>query len=143
MAWKESMKNIDTWRKGHLAVAEAIDAWRVAPRVIVAGYAWVTYTVVKWYMTLEPKIIENCNVELLKEVCVIAAPSTQHAALVTAVIGIAAAIFAFYTTSGKKWNGFTHWNKPGTAPTTTPEEMQERTVTTKTVFVLDEDGDGG
>ena len=143
MAWRESMKNIDTWRKGHLAVAEAIDAWRVAPRLLTAGYGWVTYTVIKWYMNLKPEIVEGCNVELLKEVCVIQAPSTQHAALVTAVIGIAAAMFAFYTTSGKKWNGFTYWNKPGEVNSSTPEEMQERTVTTKTVFVLDDEGDGG
>ena len=142
MAWRTTLGNVDTWRKGHLAVAEWIDAWRLVPRLLVTGYGWVTYTVVRWYMNLKPEVIENCNVELLKEVCVIQAPSTQHAALVTAVIGIAAAMFAFYASTGKKWNGFTYWNKPGEGGET-QEEMQQRTVTTKTVYVLDEDGDGG
>ena len=96
-------------------------------------------------LVLKPEVLENCNVELLKEVCVVQSPSTQHAALVTAVIGIAAAMFAFYANTGKKWNGFTHWNKPGEggAADADKEEMQQRTVTTKTVYVLDEEGDGG
>lgn len=144
MTWRASLGNVDTWRKGHLAVAEWIDAWRLAPRIIVAGYAWVTYTVVKWYMNLKPEVLENCNVELLKEVCVVQAPSTQHAALVTAVIGIAAAMFAFYANSGKKWNGFQHWNKPGENGAQSQEEMQQkRTLSTKTVFILDDDDDNG
>ena len=44
--------------------------------------------------------------------------------------------------SGKKWNGFTNWNKPGEGGVE-KEEMQQRTVTTKTVYVLDDEGDGG
>ncbi len=142
MAWRETVGNVDTWRKGHLAVAEWIDAWRLVPRVICAGYAWVTYTVIKWYMNLKPEVLENCNVELLKDVCVIQAPSTQHAALVTAVIGIAAAMFAFYANTGKKWNGFQYWNKPGENGLPPKEEMQRRSVTTKTIYMLDDDGDG-
>jgi hypothetical protein len=142
VTWRDSLGNVDTWRKGHLAVAEWIDAWRVVPRLLVAAYGWVVYTVIKWYMALEPKMIEGCTAELA-ETCVYNAPSTQHAALITAVIGISAAIFGLYTNSGKKWNGFTHWNRPGENGSEKPEEMQERTVTTKTVYVLDEDGDGG
>jgi len=143
VAWRETVGNVDTWRKGHLAVAEWIDAWRLVPRIICAGYAWVTYTVIKWYMNLKPEVLENCNVELLKDVCVIQAPSTQHAALVTAVIGIAAAMFAFYANTGKKWNGFTYWNKPGENGLPPKEEMQRRTVTTKTIYMIDDDEDGG
>lgn len=112
--------DIDTWRKGHMAVAEWVDAWRIVPRVLVAAYAYMMWGVVKWYMALEPRIIEDCNVELLKEVCVIQAPSTQHAALVTAVVGIAAAVFGLYSNSGRKWNGFTNWGNgkpPGEGPT--------------------------
>ena len=141
MTWRTSLGNVDTWRKGHLAVAEWIDAWRIVPRLLTAGYGWITYTVVKWYMNLKPEIIEGCNVEILKEVCVIQAPSTQHAALVTAVIGIAAAMFAFYTNSGKRWNGFTNWNKPGEAQ---PQpELESREVVTKSIYRPDDDGDGG
>lgn len=109
-----AINEIDSWRKGHMAVAEWVDAWRIIPRAMVAGYAYVMWHVVKWYMSLEPHLIENCNVEILQQACVVQAPSTQHAALVTAVVGIAAAVFGLYANSGKKWNGFTHWNKPKT-----------------------------
>ena len=104
-----SIGEIDTWRKGHLAVAEWVDAWRLVPRLLVGGYAYMVYKVVAWFMSLKPELIENCNVELLKEVCVVSAPSTQHAALVTAVVGIAAAVFGLYASSGRTWNGFSKW----------------------------------
>jgi hypothetical protein len=105
------LKDIDTWRKGHLAVAEFVDAWRLIPRALVAGYGFVTWKVVEWYMNLEPHMMENCDPAILAEACIVQAPSTQHAALVTAVVGIAAAVFGLYANSGKKWNGFTYWNK--------------------------------
>ena len=139
---KFNLGNVDTWRKGHLAVAEWIDAWRLIPRVLVGIYVWLVYKVVAWYMALEPKMIEGCVSETALD-CVYSAPTTAHAALVTAVIGISAAIFGLYTTSGKKWNGFQPWNKPGDGSSPQLEEMQQKTVTTKTVFVLDDEGDGG
>ena len=98
----------DTYRRRHLAVAEFIDAWRIIPRALVAGYAYLLYKVVKWYMDLEPSMIKGCIPNEVTD-CIFHAPSTQHAALVTAVVGIAAAIFAFYTSTGRKWNGFTKW----------------------------------
>ena len=142
MTWRAKLANIDTWRKGHLAVAEFVDAWRVIPRLLVAGYGWVVYKVVTWYMAIEDKLIEGCNVDILKEACVIQAPNTQHAALVTAVIGISAAIFAFYTNTGKKWNGFTHWNKE--APPPTDGDLESREVVTTSRYRADHhDSDGG
>ena len=136
--------NIDTWRKGHLAIAEWIDAWRLIPRALVGGYVFLLYKVINWYMDLEPHLIPNCVSDNAVD-CIVQAPSTQHAALVTAVVGISAAVFGLYTTSGKKWNGFTPWNKPGdgSTPSGANEEMKERTVTSKTVYVLDDEGDGG
>ena len=107
------MRNIDVWRVRYMAVAEWVDAWRIVPRIIVGGYAYMLWTVVTWYMALEPQLIENCATEILKELCVAQAPSTQHAALVTAVIGISAAVFGLYSNSGRKWTGFTPW---GTKP---------------------------
>lgn len=107
MAWND----IDTWRKGHMAVAEMIDNWRVIPRAIAAGYAYMMWKVVVWYMNLQPQMMEGCDVATLAEKCIIAAPTTQHAALVTAVVGISAAVFGLYANSGKKWNGFTAWGK--------------------------------
>ncbi len=142
MKFHFNLGNVDTWRKGHLAIAEWIDAWRLIPRILVGAYVWLVYKVMVWYMALEPKMIEGCISETTLD-CVYSAPTTPHAALITAVIGVSAAIFGLYTTSGKKWNGFQPWNKPGDGSTPPVEEMQQRTVTTKTVFVLDDDGDGG
>ena len=105
-----SFGDIDAWRKGHMAVAEWVDAWRLIPRVLVAGYAYLLYKVVKWYMNMTPYMLEGCDVDKLAENCLIMAPTTQHAALVTAVVGIAAAVFGLYAGSGRKWNGFTKWN---------------------------------
>ncbi len=107
-----NLGNVDTWRKGHLAIAEWIDAWRLIPRLLVGAYVWLVYKVMVWYMALEPKMIEGCTSETVID-CVYSAPTTAQAALITAVIGISAAIFGLYTTSGKKWNGFQPWNKPG------------------------------
>ncbi len=103
-------KNIDTYRKGHLAIAELVDAWRVVPRLLVGGYSYLIYVVVKWYMSLEPTMIEDCMSLTVTE-CIYQAPTTQHAALVTAVVGIAAVVFGVYANSSRKWNGFTLWNR--------------------------------
>lgn len=107
----EKAKDIDAWRKLHLSMAEWMDAWRVVPRLLVAAYAYLLWKVMQWYMTIEPHMIKGCPVDLLKEQCISQAPTTQDAVIVTAAVGIAAAVFGMYSGSGRKWNGFTHWNK--------------------------------
>lgn len=102
--------DIDSIRKYHLSVAEAVDAWRIVPRLLAGTYGYLVYMIVKWYMALEPKLIPGCVSEIVTD-CIQQAPTNQHAALVTAVIGGAAAVFGLYANSGKKWNGFTYWNK--------------------------------
>lgn len=110
--------NIDSWRKVHMGFAELVDAWRLVPRAIVLAYAIMMWKVVEWYMNLQPKMIEGCDVKLLAEACLSQAPSTQHAALVTAVVGVAAAVFGLYSSSGKQWNtGIVYWDKKSDAPT--------------------------
>lgn len=104
------MFNVDRVRKAILASAEFIDAWRVAPRLLVLGWGFVLYKVITWYMSLQSYVVENCPVEVV-ESCIVHAPNTQHATLVTALVGASAAVFAFYTNSGRKWNGFVPWNK--------------------------------
>jgi len=111
---------VDLYRKRHLMVAEFIDAWRLIPRLLVAGYTWLLVKVVIWYMDKEPYLLEGCDVATLGKECLVQAPSTQHAALVTAVVGIAAAIFGLYSNSGRKWSeGVKTWNgakKPAPKP---------------------------
>lgn len=108
--------DIDGFRRSFLAMAEMLDAFRIFPRLLVGGYTYILYSTITWYMNLEPTLIADCDVELLGQTCIVAAPSTQHAALVTAVVGVAAAIFGLYANSGRKWNGFTPWKKKPEEP---------------------------
>jgi len=103
--------NIDSLRRFYLSVAEATDAWRIVPRLLVTGYGYLLYSVVTWYSELAPYMLEGCVSETVTD-CIIRAPSTQHAALVTAVVGVAAAFFGLYTNSGQKWDRyvFRKWN---------------------------------
>lgn len=73
------------WKENLLTIAELIDAFRAVPRLILIAYAVLVWQVVDWYMLLDN-------------------PSTQHAALVTAVVGIIAPVAGFYQSSGRKWN---------------------------------------
>ncbi len=101
---------IDQIRQKYLALAERIDSFRIIPRVLVAAYALLVYLVVSWYMALEPYLLEGYNSTVIRD-CIIQAPTTQHTALVTAVVGAAAVVIGLYTTTGRKWNGFTPWNQ--------------------------------
>lgn len=105
------VKDIDSWRKFHLAIAEWVDAWRLIPRAVVGLFGYGVYGVTKWYMELAPYMLEGCVSENVTD-CIIQAPTTQHTALLTAMFALAGAVFAFYTSAGRKWNGFSPWNKP-------------------------------
>lgn len=108
---RSNMADIDSWRKFHLAIAEWIDAWRIIPRGVVILFGYGVYHVTSWYMNLVPYILEGC-VEAGGTIseCLMQAPTTQHTALLSALFALAAAVFAFYTGAGRKWNGFSHWN---------------------------------
>ena len=68
-----------------LDMAELLDAYRVIPRLWLAGYAVMLWRVSDWFMAL-------------------ADPSTQQAALVSTVWGAGAMITAFYVQTGRKWS---------------------------------------
>ena len=97
--------NIDAIRRFYLSLAEATDAWRIVPRVLVTGYGYLLYKVVMWYMELVPYMLDGCVSETVTD-CIVEAPTTQHAALVTAVVGIAAAFFGLYTNTGQQWDRY-------------------------------------
>jgi len=101
---------LDNIRQKYLAVFEAIDAMRLIPRILVGGYAYLVYKTVAWYMELEPTMIENCISANIVD-CIIFAPTTQHAILLSTIIGASAAVIGLYTATGRKWNGFTPWTK--------------------------------
>ncbi len=103
---EDELSDMDKDRLNKAKWAEFVDNWRIVPRLLVAGYACLTWKVVVWYMHI-PATLETCKIVDNKKICGIiekAGPTTQHAALVTAVIGAAAIVFAFYTNSGKDWS---------------------------------------
>lgn len=73
------------WKEKLLQTAELIDAFRTVPRLILIGYSYLTWDVVQWYMALEN-------------------PTSQHGALVVAVVGVIAPIAGFYQSTGRKWD---------------------------------------
>lgn len=68
----------------HIKAAEVLDAYRVVPRMVLLGYAYLVYDIVTWFKDLED-------------------PATQQAALVTTVIGASAAVIGLYNNSGRKY----------------------------------------
>lgn len=73
------------WKYYLMSVAEVVDAFRMIPRVMVAGYAWLVWVVVDWFMHLPN-------------------PTSQHAFLVSTIVGGAAAVFGLYVNSGVSWS---------------------------------------
>lgn len=107
-----NFRDVDNWRKFHLAIAEWVDAWRIIPRAIVVMFGYGAYHVTKWYMNLAPYVLEECvKAGGTAAECIVQAPTTQHTALVSALFALSAAIFAFYSNNGRKWDGFISWNK--------------------------------
>lgn len=102
--------NKDLW----LQVAEAIDTFRVFPRMLIMGYAYfvwsVTFYVLKWYAT-QPA--EGRGPE----------ESAVVGVVITAVTGFAPWLFRIYSENGRDWNSF--------QPTTTTSTVLA-TKTTKT-----------
>jgi len=93
--------DIEAFQRVQLAIAEWVDAWRIFPRIIVCMYMVLVYKVALWYMALDDHIIKGCVSPDVVD-CIAQAPSNQHAALITTVIGFSAAIFGFYANSGNQ-----------------------------------------
>ena len=69
------------WVQSCTTVAECLNRLRVIPRILVAGYGFLIWKVVEWFMLLPD-------------------PGTQQAALVTTVVGAAGLVFGFYMQGG-------------------------------------------
>ena len=78
------INKINGYRTYVALITETIDYFRIIPRVIIFCYAYTMWNVVNWYMNL----LE---------------PTTQHAALITTLIGASAAIIGLYQKSGHSW----------------------------------------
>lgn len=63
-------------------LAEAVDAWRIFPRLFITVYMWMLYASIEWFIALPD-------------------PNTQQASLISVVVGAGAAWFGLYTGTGK------------------------------------------
>lgn len=70
--------------KTALAWAESIDAFRVVPRLILLAYAFLVYSVIEWFFTLQD-------------------PTGGQVTFVTIITGMAAVVIGLYQNSGRKW----------------------------------------
>ena len=124
-------RSINKFRVMHLLLAEAFDAWRVVPRMFLALYASMLWWLVKWFTTTRTIERVECDKELIvaladknmtieqiqqlactvTDVIHVTAPNTAHTVFATTVAGLATAVFAFYSNTGKDWNGGITWWK--------------------------------
>lgn len=128
MKAKDTKTQIDRIRLRVLTSAELFDAWRTIPRVLVAAYGYLCWVIVSWYMGLEPTLIEGCDIKALGDLCISQAPTTQHASLVTVMVGASAAVFGLYTNTGRSWStgGFTRWDRSNVEETRLPPNRNSR-----------------
>ena len=84
---------LDHIRKIFSAIAEMLDAFRIAPRLVLAQYSFWLWDSYQWYIHLP-------------------VPTTEQTALIATIVGFAGVIFGFYSKSGRNWNdGFISWKK--------------------------------
>lgn len=102
-------------------VAEVVDAWRVFPRLFVLLYAILVYKLFVWFKGIGTTLKTKCDSALIDVLvnngmdiekatnlaCTVVesvgGPTNAQTTFVTAVTGLATAIFGFYANSGRKW----------------------------------------
>ncbi len=124
---------VNKFRYLHLALAEAIDVWRVVPRMFIALYGAMLWWLVKWFTSSTTIEKVTCDAELIiklldrnidliavqkmactvTDVIVVSPPTAVHATFASVVAGLSTAVFALYTTAGKDWNKGIGWWKAG------------------------------
>lgn len=110
-------------RKLSLQLAEAVDAWRVVPRLILVCYAWLVNELYLWYTKIPTYVQEKCDavvIQLFTEagmtldkaqqlactvVDVVGGPTAAQSAFVTTIIGLSTGIFGLYASTGRRWDG--------------------------------------
>tara|TARA_R100001530_G_scaffold42805_1_gene32599 strand:+ start:2589 stop:2963 length:375 start_codon:yes stop_codon:yes gene_type:complete len=78
----EDIKNDNPFQK-FIFVAQAIDSWRIIPRLFLSVYMYLLYFTTFWFMDLPD-------------------PSFEQSGLISIVVGAGAAWFGLYTNSHKK-----------------------------------------
>ena len=78
----EDIKNDNPFQK-FIFVAQALDSWRIIPRLFLSVYMYLLYFTTFWFMDLPD-------------------PSFEQSGLISIVVGAGAAWFGLYTNSHKK-----------------------------------------
>lgn len=85
VTFKISKKKKVIKKDSFLIVAEILDSYRIIPRIVIAGYSYLIYIVIRWFMNLPD-------------------PNNAQSALVSVLITAGAGIFSFYSKTGRIWN---------------------------------------
>src|SRR3982751_2867844 len=101
-----------------LMIAEAFDAWRVIPRLMLIAYGYLVFNLYIWYKNIPTYVQEKCDtagmlaliakgmssIEAKQFACtvvdVVGGPTTAQSTFVTTIIGLSTGIFGLYTTTG-------------------------------------------
>lgn len=115
---------MNTTRRNILIFAEAMDAWRVIPRMMLLAYGYLVFSLYIWYKNIPTYVQEKCDANILTSLMksgmtvdqaksyactvmdVVGGPTAAQSTFVTTIIGLSTGIFGLYTTTGRKWD---HW----------------------------------
>lgn len=132
-------------RSMSLLLAEALDAWRVVPRIIVVCYAWLVFQLYLWYTKIPTFVQERCDPAVLQlfiddgmslekakdlacsVIDVVGGPTAAQSAFVTTIIGLSTGIFGLYTATGRKWDNNTSSTPPPNVTIVQPPTQNQDT----------------
>lgn len=85
---KEKIRDLESEKKSNrfisvMHLAEAVDSWRIFPRIFISIYMFLLYRSVLWFMELPD-------------------PNSQQAALISTIVGAGAAWFGLYAGTGTR-----------------------------------------
>ena len=87
----EDTTNVNPWQKV-IHLAQAVDSWRIFPRMFLSVYMYLLYYTTFWFMALE-------------------SPSFEQSGLISIVVGAGAAWFGLYKNSSKSKGDFSKGGK--------------------------------
>lgn len=109
------------WKKIILDIAETFDAWRVVPRMAMLAYGILVYRLYSWLTGIETYVQTQCDSNVLESlinsgvsladaqaiactvVAVVGGPTGAQTTFVTTIVGLSAAVFGLYTSTGRRW----------------------------------------
>lgn len=147
-------------RQHILMLAEAFDAWRVIPRLMLMAYGYLVFNLYVWYKNIPTYVQEKCDPTIIASllakglsrpeikqfactvVDVVGGPTTAQSTFVTTVIGLSTGIFGLYTATGRKWDNWEPTNSRVKVAYLEPDTIEQDSTKTTTVNIYGEGEDG-